>query len=283
MTMNVIACIDGSRYARAVAEAATWASLRLESPLSLLHVPNKIAPPVSSDLSGNIGLGSQEQLLVHLSDIDAKQSKQSAERGQQLLDATQAHVLKAGVLANTMQRHGDFIDALVELQPSTRLLVLGRHGANSDVDTPHLGQHVEQATRALHCPMLLTKDYFKAPQKVLFAFDGSDNSRQAVTLLADSQLLAGLEVHLVMVGEDNQEQQDHLKWADILLQQGGMKPIAHLLSGPVEQTLAQYQEQHQTDMMVMGAYGHSRIRQFLLGSTTSAMMRNAKVPLLILR
>jgi nucleotide-binding universal stress UspA family protein len=33
----------------------------------------------------------------------------------------------------------------------------------------------------------------------------------------------------------------------------------------------------------MGAYGHSRIRQFLVGSTTTTMLKTAKKPLVILR
>ncbi|MBO1518662.1 universal stress protein [Oceanisphaera pacifica] len=283
MTTNVMACIDGSRYANAVADAATWASLRLDAPLTLLHVPNKVAASVSPDLSGSIGVGSQEQLLTHLSDIDAKQNKQSAERGQQLLEAAQAHVLKSGVLANTTQRHGELVDTIAELEPNTRLLVLGRHGANSAVDAPHLGRHVEQVTRTLHCPMLLTKDYFRAPSKVLLAFDGSDSTKQAVTLLANSRLLAGLEVHIVLVGEDSELNREQLSWASALLQETEITPYSRIVTGPVEQALTHYQEQENIDLMVMGAYGHSRIRQLILGSTTAAMIRNAKLPLLILR
>jgi len=36
-------------------------------------------------------------------------------------------------------------------------------------------------------------------------------------------------------------------------------------------------------MLVMGAYGHSRIRQLLVGSTTTDMIRRATKPVLILR
>jgi nucleotide-binding universal stress UspA family protein len=35
--------------------------------------------------------------------------------------------------------------------------------------------------------------------------------------------------------------------------------------------------------MIMGAYGHSRMRQLFVGSTTTAMIRNSSVPLLLLR
>ncbi|ART79225.1 universal stress protein [Oceanisphaera avium] len=280
---NVVACIDGSRYANAVADAATWASLRLGAPLQLLHVPNKIPAPIPPDLSGSIGLGSQEQLLAYLSDLDAKQNKQSSERGRLLLEAAQAHVLKSGVLASPIQRHGDLLETLVEFAPSSRLLVLGRHGANSSVDSPNLGRHVEAITRALPCPILLTKDYFKAPKKVLFAFDGGSRTREAITQLANSPLLSGLEVHLVLVGEDNTEHQEQMNWAQVMLQQADMTVLTRILSGNVETTLSEYQSEFELEMMVMGAYGHSRIRQLLLGSITLSMIKQAKVPLLILR
>ncbi|MDP5776249.1 universal stress protein, partial [Pseudomonas aeruginosa] len=44
-----------------------------------------------------------------------------------------------------------------------------------------------------------------------------------------------------------------------------------------------YQNEHAIDLLVMGAYGHSRIRQFLVGSTTTSMLRSTTSPLLLLR
>ena len=37
------------------------------------------------------------------------------------------------------------------------------------------------------------------------------------------------------------------------------------------------------DILVMGAYGPSRIRQFLVGSTTTRMLETARKPLVVLR
>jgi nucleotide-binding universal stress UspA family protein len=36
-------------------------------------------------------------------------------------------------------------------------------------------------------------------------------------------------------------------------------------------------------MLVMGAYGHSRVRSLIIGSTTTEMVRSARVPLLLFR
>lgn len=53
--------------------------------------------------------------------------------------------------------------------------------------------------------------------------------------------------------------------------------------GEVEPTLHAYQAEHGIDLLVMGAYGHSRIRQFLVGSTTAHMLRTTTTALLLLR
>ena len=36
-------------------------------------------------------------------------------------------------------------------------------------------------------------------------------------------------------------------------------------------------------LLVMGAYGHSRIRQLIVGSTTTTLLRVSELPVLILR
>jgi nucleotide-binding universal stress UspA family protein len=37
------------------------------------------------------------------------------------------------------------------------------------------------------------------------------------------------------------------------------------------------------DLLVMGAYGHSRIRSLIVGSTTAAMARRCRIPVLMFR
>jgi nucleotide-binding universal stress UspA family protein len=38
-----------------------------------------------------------------------------------------------------------------------------------------------------------------------------------------------------------------------------------------------------TELLVMGAYGHSPLRTFILGSTTTALMRACRVSVLLFR
>ena len=68
-----------------------------------------------------------------------------------------------------------------------------------------------------------------------------------------------------------------------LLLAAGFAVQAQLRPGEVEPTLHAYQAEHGIDLLVMGAYGHSRIRQFFIGSTTTALLRSSNTPLLLLR
>ena len=55
------------------------------------------------------------------------------------------------------------------------------------------------------------------------------------------------------------------------------------LEGDVEGALKRELRQGQGDLLVMGAYGQSRLRELFLGSTTTAMVRTGKVPVLLFR
>ena len=45
--------------------------------------------------------------------------------------------------------------------------------------------------------------------------------------------------------------------------------------------LNDYINQHTVDLLVMGAYGHSRVREFILGGATASMLSNPPVPVLL--
>ncbi|MCR8341447.1 universal stress protein, partial [Pseudomonas aeruginosa] len=181
------------------------------------------------------------------------------------------------------QRHGDLLENLQELESETRLLVIGRQGESSGGLSQHVGSQLESVIRIMHRPILVTPANFQKPESAMLAFDGSATTRKGVEMLAASPLLKGLPIHLVMVGPVNDESSAQLDWAQKVLLNVGFTVRAETLNGEIEPTLHAYQKEHGIDLLVMGAYGHSRIRQFLVGSTTTSMLRTTTGPLLLLR
>jgi len=86
-----------------------------------------------------------------------------------------------------------------------------------------------------------------------------------------------------MVGADNKENQGQLEWARHTLEAAGFEVETVLQEGDVEGVLCGYRREQDIDMLIMGAYGHSVIRRFLVGSTTTSVIRNALIPVLLLR
>jgi len=279
-----MACIDGSPQAAAVCDCSAWASKRLDAPLTLLHVLDRQQYPVSGDLSGIIGLGSREFLLQELATLDEKRAKLALEEGRMMLDSARQRAISAGVAQpECRQRHGDLIESLRDLQDETRLLVIGRQGEDSGDAIQHIGSQLENVIRTMQRPILVAPGDFSAPQSVMLAFDGSATSRKGVEMLAGSPLFKGMPIHLVMVAADTAENQAQLENARGVLTAAGFNVEIAIRAGEVEPTLHAYQAEHGIDLLVMGAYGHSRIRQFFVGSTTTNMIRTTSTPLLLLR
>jgi len=281
---NVLACIDGSLQAAAVCDCAAWASLQLDAPLTLLHVLDQQQYPAAGNLSGIIGLGSREYLLEELAALDEKRSKLALEEGRMMLDSAKQRVVTAGVVQpDVRQRHGDLVESLRELESDTRLLVIGKQGEDSGTDLQLIGSQLESVIRTLHRPILVTPASFSVPNSVMLAFDGSATTRKGVEMLASSPLFKGIPIHLVMVGEDTGDSRALLESARDALTAAGFEVHIAIRAGEVEPTLHAYQAEHAIGLLVMGAYGHSRIRQFLVGSTTTSMIRSTTTPLLLLR
>lgn len=124
---------------------------------------------------------------------------------------------------------------------------------------------------------------FQAPSRFLFAYDASPTAKKVLELIASSPLLKGLECELVMVAEPSDEYERQLAQAKQVLKSAGIRVEAMLLQGEVVPVVCQHAEEVGCDLIVMGAYGHSRIRQFIVGSTTTGILKTAKTSLLLLR
>ena len=282
---KVLACVDGSMYAQSVCDHAIWAARRIAAPLEFLHVLDRHPETASRrDLTGSIGLDSQDRLLAELAELDQRRSKLGQQHGRGILEAAVRHAQAAGVASvGSNLRHGALVDALADSEKHVHLFVLGKRGEHADFAKMHLGSELERAVRAVHRPLLVASRQFRPIARLLIAFDGSETTRKAVQMVAANPLFAGLESHLVTAGGDTAEIRANLDWAERTLTSAGFTVRSCLRHGAVDTVIAEYVSSSQIDLLVMGAYGHSRIRQLIVGSTTTAMIRTCLIPILLVR
>lgn len=280
----VLAAVDASAYATSVADLAGWAAARLGAALELLHTLDRRAATASADLSGAIALGARESLLEQLADLDARGMALEQARGRALLDALRSRLSSASDDSpRTHLRHGALIDALLDLESAVRLLVIGKRGEHADVAHDHLGSNLERVVRAVHRPVLVAARTFTPPTRFVIAFDGSPTTRRCVDMVCASPLLKGLDCHVVTAGQGSDALHAHQDWARRQLEAAGFTVQLHLASGDADAVVAQHVESLRADLLVAGAYGHSRIRRLIVGSTTTQLLQQCRVPVLLLR
>lgn len=286
MNKKVVACLDHSSYSTSICDYAAWSALRMSAPLEFIHVLDRhpeVAP--KRDLSGSIGLGAQEALLEDLSSLDEKRSRIALESGRLLLEHAKQRAIADGVATpEARQRHGELVETLAELEQGARLFVLGKRGESGENARQHIGSNLERVVRALHRPILVVpKEEFRPPRTFMIAFDGSATTRKGVEMIASSPLFRDLPCHVVMAGQDTAATRAQLDWAKGILGSAGFAVTMSVLPGEPEIVLGDAIRSNQIDLLVMGAYGHSRIRQLLVGSTTTTMIRTSSIPVLLLR
>ena len=282
---KVLACVDASAYADSVVDHAAWAAQRLEAPLTFFHALDRRpqSAPVA-DYSGNIGVHAESELLRELVEIDERRAKIAAAHGRSLIErARQRAALSGAAETDGVQRHGRLIETMTELEGDVRLFVLGKRGDGAGALHSPLGSHLERAARSVHRPLLVTPPAFRPIQRFAIAFDGSATTRKGVKMVAASPLLRELPCHLISVTDQPDELREAQAWACQLLAQAGFRVDTVLATGEVDEAMPALIAERDIDLMVMGAYGHSRIRRMLVGSTTTLMLRACPIPVLLLR
>jgi nucleotide-binding universal stress UspA family protein len=280
---KLLACIDGSVYSNSVADHAAWAAERLGASVELLQVLPR--PEASSDdRSGRIGIAARRRLLEQLAELDAERAKVLHEKGWLELDEARQRIEALGVSdVRTSLRHGDLLETLAEREASADLVVVGKRGEAADFAQLHLGSNLERMLRASHRTVLVASRAFRPIERFMIAFDARSSALRAVDAVSRSALFAGLEGTIVTVGSEKGEARRRLEDAARQLRAGGLSIAERMEAGEPDTVIPKLVESEGIDLLVMGAYGHSRLRTLVIGSTTSEMIRGARVPILVWR
>ncbi len=282
---KILACVDQSTFAVHVADYAAWAARCVSAPLEFLHaIDHHPERGPDDDLSGAIGIGTQEQLLDKLAADEATRIAAERDQCREFLNGLRERAFSAGTgLVEVRQRHGRLEEVLAEQARDLRLIVMG-HGGSGDIGTVtgRLGANVEHVVRAVHVPVLIVSNTFKEPQRVMIAFDGRPAAKRAVDMVASSPLFEGMAVHLFMSGE-GKDASNQLVWAEGILQAAGRHTRAVLKPGDAASNVVETVKEQSTDLLVMGAFGHSALRNLVFGSKTTQIVSALGIPTLLLR
>lgn len=274
--MSVLAFVDGSRFALSVCDHAAWAALQLEAPVELVHVleRHRSDPAIATDRSGRLGVDTREALLAQLVELDKERNRLAHEAGRHLL---------AEAASRVRLLHGELVDTLHDHEREATLAVLGKRGEGEDHAPAHLGTNLERVIRASHRPVLIAAQEYRPIRRFLLAFDGGPSTGRAIDVLVNAPLLRGAEGQLLMVGTGTEAERHKLADGTSRLRASGVAVTSELRPGEPDEVIPERVASGRIDLLVMGAYGHSRLRTLMIGSTTSALLRTTTASMLVVR
>jgi nucleotide-binding universal stress UspA family protein len=110
-------------------------------------------------------------------------------------------------------------------------------------------------------------------QNILVAFDGSMHSGRALLVAAELGARPGVQCTLVAISASEDAGREILAPAESFLCHHGITPRKQVVIGskPSDLICGIVTSTH-TDILIMGAYGHSPVREMLFGSTTERVL-----------
>lgn len=280
MYKRILLCTDGSPAAEVAGEYAMWLAARCTAQVQALYITDLriLEGPLLADLSGAVGAQPYPGLLPQFQEI---QCEKAATVLGTVRKACESHNVRCEVAHET----GNLVPTMLDYEGDADLVVLGQRGEHAAWLGEMLGSSVERMVRASVKPCLVTPEKFRPINQLLLACDGSAESNNA--LLAGLELAQALGAAATLVTVCQREQEESaakiLQQARDTARQHGLAAHTQLAHGDPETEILRFADNIPADLIVMGAYGHTRIRELIVGSVTTHVMRKAKVPVLLSR
>lgn len=279
MFKTILVALDGSSHADAALEYGLWLAERLHARLLGLHVLDVVSIEGSflHDVSGSLGF---EPYL----DFSAKMRDVLQERGSVLMDLFKERCAARGVDCDVALPLGVIANEICDHARTADLVVLGHRGMNEQFSSGLLGGTTESVTRKSPKPVLVTPAAFAPIQRPALAYDGSQRASAAMHAAAELTTALGLPLTVVHVARDGAPNGDRaIQEAQRYLDAYGLELTMRTLTGPPHQRIVDLVRDGNYDLLFIGAYGHSRIIEMVLGSTTEYVLRNAPAPVFLTR
>jgi len=285
---TILLCSDGSAFAEGIYQYGAWFARQFQAKAKVLFVTDIRQKVVSTgNLSGSLGLGASEQLLDELVSLEHEKAKLNNKRARLILQNAESALKAEGISdVELLNPTGFLVDCFHDYEAQSDMVVLGKRGEAAEFASDHLGANIDRIVRSSSKPCLVTPQSFAPIEQVLLAYDGSPTGKRILKFLVDhAQGFKDTTVHLLTVAKSDSDEKasQALAKAQETLQQAGLSVTGGLRSGEPEKEIAQYIEQQQINLLLMGAYGHRRIRHLIIGSTTLQLLRSSQIAMLLFR
>jgi nucleotide-binding universal stress UspA family protein len=269
---SIVALADGSDL-HSVFSAAITLTSRLSARLDVLHI--------KADPYGAIPIGVEGMTGDMIDDIVDVSKRAIEERRVQARAEYDRTCAPSGQSANWKEVEGQSAKMLSIASRFADLLVLAQPD-NKSSDT--LLDAADMAIFESGRPVVFVPSGVSSVvgNRIMIAWNGSTQAALAVTAALPLLRLAG-DVDIVQAGD--LEKEVSANELALYLALHGIKTQNHAIDVGIRDiggTLIAAAERFASDLIVMGAYGHSRFRERILGGATRGLLKDSPWPILMM-
>lgn len=276
MFKRILVPTDASEAAAAgVRYAVAFASLQHAS-LVVLHVVDikLLEGPFLRDLSASLGAAPYVNYQGNIAML-------LDERGKAALNYAEGLCKAQGIPCETCLVTGIVPRVICEKASLVDLIIMGRTGEHNQFLEGLAGSTTEAVVRRAGIPVLVTAWDTPACNRILLAYDGSKHAKKAVKITADWAENRSNQILCLTI--DDSLESTLLDEVKQYLSSRQVNISYEIRKGIAGEEIVSFAKECDADMIVMGAYGHSKLRELVLGSTTSYVINHAGCPALLVR
>jgi nucleotide-binding universal stress UspA family protein len=279
MFKSILVPIDGSDTSLVAVDYAIELSRSFDSEITGISIIDikKLAGPFMRDLGTSIGG------MVPYGDFQQNVRKFLEDTCRAALDELEGKCDTASTPCTRTIKEGVVSKEIVESAKRCDMISMGMAGEHAFWRDAFLGSNLESVVRQTHKPVLVTPEKYKKITKILVAYDASTFSTKALIAGADIAQQMKIPLTVVTVSDDKKSGEDVLSQAAENLKDCNITYDKVLKDGEVVSVIMDLCKEGSYDLLVIGAYGHSKIRELILGNTTVQLMRKVTCPVLLCR
>jgi len=275
---SILLPIDGSEYSATATKYAIQAAEHYKASITALYVIDvkKLAAPLLNDVALCLG-------ITAVPNLEETYRSTLFSIGETALEVCSRKCRMADVPCTTKLKTGIVADAICQEAHAVDLVVMGHRGEASEWGSRIFGSVFEATIRQINRPVFIVGKYRQQISRILVAYDGSNHANNVLRIAADLCSTENIPMHVLVAGlpdEDERELQDEI--VSYMRNQTVDWTFERADGDPAEAIIVRANELN-ADVIAMGAYGHSRIKELLVGSTTEYVLRNASCPVLVFR
>ena len=275
MLKRILVPLDGSEYA----EAATAKAVRMAERtgaevrgLAIIDEPGIMRP--EPEPVGAAGFLEHKQ---------ATKMQQAGEKAAALAAGFLDACRDSGVKASAIERRGDPVPTIIRESHEVDVLVMGQESCFRFMTQSGPCHTMREVLRASPRPTVVVPKDLVAAQGVWFATDGSNGAARALHMYQMLGLMGKRKVRVLAIHKTENEAKRRCEEAGGFLEAHGHRVVLSAIvtdHHPWEELLSLMKEAP-PEIMIMGAYGTSGLKEFFFGSVSRSLIERAPVPLFV--